>query len=169
MGAIRKLTLALLWIVLGLLGACSPAPVNSPHPKGGEHENVLYTAFSQRSPKFLDPASSYSTDETPFTYSIYEPLYGYAYLARPYQLEPQAAAAITDPVYFDEAGQRLPNDTPGENVAYSVYDIPLKPGRLFQPHPVFAQDDSGGPAYWPISEAELAGKFSITDFPLTGT
>lgn len=169
MDPIRKLTLALLCMMVGLLGACSPAPVNSPHPKGGEDENVLYTAFAQRSPKFLDPASSYSTDETPFTYSIYEPLYGYAYLARPYQLEPQAAAALTDPVYFNEEGQRLPNDTPGASVAYSVYDIPLKPGRLFQPHPVFALDETGGPAYWPISETELSGKFSITDFPLTGT
>ncbi|NYT65862.1 ABC transporter substrate-binding protein [Alcaligenaceae bacterium] len=152
-----------------VLGACSREPVNSPHAQGGEQENVLYTAFSQRSPKYLDPASSYSTDETPFTYSIYQPLYGYDYLLRPYTLVPQAAAAIGKPVYFDAQGVELPDDAPGEQVAFSVYDIPIKPGQLFQPHPAFALDSTGGPSYWPLQPSDLEGKYAITDFPLTGT
>lgn len=129
----------------------------------------MYTAFTQRSPKYLDPASSYSTDETPFTYSIYQPLYGYSYLARPYELVPRAAAAIDEPDYFDDQGQALPADVPGEQVAFSVYDIPITAGQLFQPHPAFAVDASGGPAYWPLAADQLQGKFSVTDFPLTGT
>lgn len=159
----------LLLALLFVLAACSEAPVNSPYVRGAEAENVLYTAFSQRSPKYLDPASSYSADETPFTYSIYEPLYGYEYLTRPYKLRPRAASEIVQPVYYDAGGKRLPDDAPGEAIAFSVYDIPIQPGILFQPHPAFAKDLSGKYAYWPISPEQLEGKHGIPDFALTGT
>src|SRR5690554_6105423 len=128
---LKPLIAVLLGVVL--LAACSRAPVNSPYAKGHEADNVLHTAFAQRSPKYLDPASSYSTDETPFTYSIYEPLYGYEYLTRPYELRPRAAVEIADPVYQDSAGRTLAPDVPGEEVAVSIYDIRIKPGILFQP------------------------------------
>src|SRR5699024_8054288 len=118
-------------MLAGLLAACTPQPVNSPYTKGREHDNILYTAFTQRSPKFLDPASSYSTDETPFTYSIYEPLYGYHYLKRPYELVPRAAASIDPPRYLDSDGHPLPDDAPGDAVAISEYRIALKPGIKF--------------------------------------
>jgi len=166
--AYRLAGLALL-AMLFLLAACSDAPVNSPYARGAEAENVLYTAFSQRSPKYLDPASSYSADETPFTYSIYEPLYGYDYLARPYELRPRAAREISRPSYYDADGNRLPDDAPGESIAVSVYDIRIKPGILFQPHPAFAKDAEGNFAYWPITPKRLQGKYSIADFTLTGT
>lgn len=163
------LWIALLVAILCLLAACSDAPVNSPYVRGAEAQNVLYTAFSQRSPKYLDPASSYSADETPFTYSIYEPLYGYDYLARPYELRPRAASQISHPIYYDEQGRRLPDDAPGESIALSVYEISIQPGILFQPHPAFARDASGNHAYWPITPEQLEDKYAITDFALTGT
>ena len=90
------LTLALVWGVR--------EPVNSPYGPEAMRENALYTAFTNRSPNNLDPALSYSTDETPFTYSIYEPLYAYHYLMRPYELIPKTAEAISEPVYEDEHG-----------------------------------------------------------------
>lgn len=160
-------------IILGMLllvmAGCSRQPVNSPYESGFEHENVLYAAFTQRSPKYLDPASSYSTDETPFTYSIYEPLYGYHYLKRPYSLVPRAAASIDPPVYLDDQGQVLPDDAPGEDVAISVYDIQLKPGILYQPHPAFAMQPDGSYTYWPMAPADLRDKFGMNDFEQTGT
>ncbi|HEY9280568.1 MAG TPA: ABC transporter substrate-binding protein [Eoetvoesiella sp.] len=156
-------------IILLLSAGCSPRPINSPYGQSAVQENVLYTAFAQRSPKYLDPASSYSTDETPFTYSIYEPLYGYEYLARPYRLAPRAAAAIAQPVYFDKDGQRLPDDAPGESIAISVYDIRLKPGIRYQPHPAFAREASGQYSYWPLAANALEHVYSITDFAKTGS
>lgn len=152
-----------------LLPACSQEPVNSPYARGAEAQNVLYTSFAQRSPKTMDPAKSYSTDETPFTYSIYEPLYRYAYLERPYRLEPSTAATLQEPVYLDAQGNVLPDDAPGEQVAVSVYDIRLKPGILFQPHPAFARTADGAYAYWPLSGAGMDGIRSMADFPLSGT
>ncbi len=152
-----------------LLAACTPTPVNSPYAQGHETNNVLYTAFAQRSPKYLDPASSYSTDETPFTYSIYEPLYSYDYLARPYRLIPRTAVSVARPAYLDKDGGQLPDDAPGEQVAVSIYDIQIKPGIKFQPHPALATDASGNPAYWPLEDGELKDKFGVDDFPRTGT
>ncbi|HEY9460512.1 MAG TPA: ABC transporter substrate-binding protein [Paralcaligenes sp.] len=156
-------------LALGLLAGCSRSLVNSPYARGDEKQNVLYTAFVQRSPKFLDPASSYSTDETPFTYSIYEPLYGYDYLRRPYTLVPRAAAAVAEPVYLDRAGRRLPNDVAGDQVDVSVYDIKIKPGILFAPHPAFARNAAGQYRYWPMAANDLEHAFSIGDFSETGT
>jgi len=150
-----------------LLTGCDQT--NSPYVAGAERENTLYTAFTQRSPKFLDPARSYSTDETPYTYNIYEPPYGYHYLKRPYALLPRAASRVTEPVYLDRHGMPLPADASPSDIAESVYDIPIRPGILYQPHPVFARQEDGRYSYFPISADALKDKFSIPDFQQTGT
>lgn len=82
-----------------MLSSCGPIP-NSVHSIKELSSNTLFTPFSGRSPKHLDPTSSYSSDETPFTYSIYEPLYQYHYLKRPYQLIPRTAAAVPAPIFW---------------------------------------------------------------------
>src|SRR5689334_7287245 len=78
---------AALAVVL-LVGACT----NSPQPEAAERSNTLFTAFAERSPRYLDPTASYSNNETPITYQVYETLYGYHYLKRPYTLIPKLAA-----------------------------------------------------------------------------
>ena len=156
-------------LALALAGCMGDSPINSPYVAGAERDNTLYTAFTQRSPKYLDPASSYSSDETPFTYNIYEPLYGYHYLKRPYELVPRAAAAIAQPRYYDAQGRELPADAPGEAIAESVYDISIRPGIRFQPHPAFARKPDGGYAYWPLAPGALRDKYAIPDFEQTGT
>ncbi|MFZ2298363.1 MAG: peptide ABC transporter substrate-binding protein, partial [Aquabacterium sp.] len=86
-------------VALGLalsVAACN----NSPYPVGAADSNTLYTAFNERSPRYLDPTSSYSSNETPYTSQIYEPLYGYHYLKRPYTLVPKTAAAVVQPRYL---------------------------------------------------------------------
>lgn len=170
MGAwlLRRISMAVLVTALALAG-CSRDPINSPYETGALAENTLYTAFVKRSPKYLDPARSYSTDETPYTYNIYEPLYGYHYLKRPYELIPRAAAAIAPPRYFDAQGRELPPDAPGQQVAESVYDIPIRPGIQFQPHPAFAREADGTYSYFPLRPGELDDKYYVPDFPKTGT
>jgi hypothetical protein len=155
------------------LTACGPqgleSPINSPYAAGAENQNVLYTAFTQRSPKFLDPAKSYSTDETPYTYNIYEPLYGYHYLKRPYALTPRAAIEVSEPSFVDQAGNALPVDASAKDIAESIYDIKLRPGILYQPHPVFARQPDGRFSYWPLGAQALEDKFVMGDFKQTGT
>ena len=163
-----------------LLVGCSPesgdskhgaadSPINSPYSRGAEQRNTLYTAFSQRSPKALDPAKSYSSNETPFTYNIYEPLYGYHYLKRPYELIPRTAQTVAEPVLIDKQGNALAANAPVSAVAESIYDIKIQPGILFQPHPAFARDASANFVYYPIKAEALSHKFSIADFEQTGT
>lgn len=170
----RIISRAVLLLLSGaLLAGCGPegieSPINSPYPHGAEKDNVLFTAFAQRSPKFLDPARSYSTDETPYTYNIYEPLYGYHYLKRPYELIPRTATRVVEPEYYDAQGELLPVDADPADIVESVYDIPIKSNILFQPHPVFAREQDGRFTYWPISPEVLKNKFVISDFSQTGT
>ncbi|MDY0746805.1 ABC transporter substrate-binding protein [Paucibacter sp. R3-3] len=152
-------------LLLLALAACN----NSPHPLGSEKENTLFMAFTERSPRYLDPTSSYSAPESSFTYEIYEPLYGYHYLKRPYTLVPRGASEVVKPYYLDAAGKRLPEDAPVEQIAQSVYDIPIRQGVMYAPHPAFAKDAQGHYLYHHLSRAELGDKRSPFDFPVQGT
>ena len=156
-------------VLVGLsITACTDT-LKNPHPPQSEQTNTLFVPFSGRSPKYLDPASSYSNDETPYTYQVYEPPYGYHYLKRPYELVGRAASAVAAPRYFDKAGKPLPDDAPGSEIAESVYNIQIKPGILFAPHPAFAKDAQGVYAYHALTAKDTADKHQITDFAATGT
>jgi len=155
-----------LWAVLLVcLAGCD----NSPHPSGSEHTNTLFMAFQERSPRYLDPTASYANNETPVVYQVHEPLYGYHYLKRPYTLVPKAATAVVQPHYLDADGRRLANDAPGEQVAESVYDIPIRRGVMYAPHPAFARDEQGRYRYHALTAKDTEGKRSPFDFPYTGT
>ena len=142
---------------------------NSPYWRGAATENTLYSAFTGKSPHYLDPTASYSINETPYTYSAYEPLYGYHYLKRPYTLVPKTAEAVVEPKYLDKAGKVLPDDAPGDQVAESVYDIRIKPGILFAPHPAFAKDAAGQYLYHALTREQVGDKRKPSDFAQTGT
>jgi len=133
---------ALAWLLLlgtapQLIG-CSEV-TNNPHPPGSEATNTLFVPFYSRSPKYLDPASSYSVDETPWTYQVYEPPYGYHYLKRPYELVGRAAEVVAPPRYFGKDGKQLSDDGPGEAVAETVFEIRIRPGIMYAPHPCTPQ------------------------------
>ncbi len=160
-----------LWLVtvLALLQAGCGEASNNPHPRGSEATNTLFVPLVQRSPKHLDPASSYSNEETPFTYQIYEPPYTYHFLKRPYTLIGNTATQLAHPAYLDQAGQPLPDDADGTQVAQTVLDIPLKSGILFAPHPAFARDAQGRYVYHHLQAGYVAKKHAIGDFAATGT
>jgi ABC-type transport system substrate-binding protein len=143
--------------------------VNSPHETGAEATNTFFTAFQERSPKYLDPTASYAVDETPYTYSVYEPLLRFHYLKRPYELAPRTAEAVPVAKYYDKDGRELPADAPGEQVVESVYDIRLRKGILFAPHPALARDSAGRYLYHGLSARDTADKRTPFDFPQTGT
>jgi ABC-type transport system substrate-binding protein len=156
-------------LALPLLVAACTEVSNNPHPPGSELTNTLYVPFTKRSPKYLDPTSSYSNDETPYTYQVYEPPYGYHYLKRPYELVGRAAQDVTTPRYLDNSGQALPDDAPGDQIAETVFDIKIKPGILFAPHPSLAKNAKGDYVYHQLKRADLVGKYQIPDFKEAGT
>ena len=150
-----------------LLAACGNEQ-NDPYPASERGRNILYSAFTER-PKHLDPARSYAEDESVFTAQIYEPPLQYHYLKRPYVLVPGAAVAVPEPAYYDAAGKLLPADALQALIAYSVYEIRIRPGILYQPHPAFASDAAGQPVYADLDPSKLKGIGTLGDFPRTGT
>ena len=88
--------------VLLLAGAAVLATAcnNNPWPDEAAASNSLYSAVVENSPRHLDPTASYWSNDTLVTYQVYEPLYGYHYLKRPFELVPKAAAAVVKPVYL---------------------------------------------------------------------
>ena len=142
---------------------------NSPNPKGSAATNTLFVAFQERSPHHLDPTASYGLNEVPYMYSVYEAPYAYHYLKRPYVVVPKAATEIVTPRYLDHDGKPLPADAPGESIAESVYDIHIKPGMRYAPHPAFAKDASGAYLYHALTAAQTRDKHAPSDFAQTGT
>lgn len=150
-----------------VLAGCQDEPLNDPYPQFTENENILYTAFTS-SPKHLDPAISYSSDEATFTYQIYEPPLQYHYLKRPYELIPLTTVAMPIVRYLDLNGNEV--DGESEKVAFSLYRLQIKPNILYQEHPAFAMfPDSTHYRYHALTSSEVKGKHNIQDFPYTGT
>jgi oligopeptide transport system substrate-binding protein len=141
---------------------------NDPYAASERGGNTLYSSFIDR-PKTLDPARSYTSDEWGFIQQIYESPLQYHYLKRPYELIPQAATEVPRPRFFDAEAKELPADAPAERVAFSEYEVRIQPGIMYQPHPAFARDERGNALYLALDEKEIQSKFTLTDFPRTGT
>ncbi|UCV24205.1 ABC transporter substrate-binding protein [Ferribacterium limneticum] len=159
----RKICASL--VVVIALSGCGQA-WNDPYPAADGGRNILYTAFTDR-PKHLDPARSYAEDEVTFTGQIYEPPLQYHYLKRPYELIPSTVEQVPVPRFYDAAGRELPHDAPVERIAESVYELKLKPGIRFQPHPAFALNSHGQPEI--LAKNEIAKRQTMADFPAVGT
>lgn len=150
-----------------LTAACGPV-WNDPYPAAERGQNILYTAFTER-PKHLDPVQSYSEDEATFLYQIVEPPLQYHYLKRPYALEPGVAAEMPRLHRFDAAGKELPASADASKVARSVYELRIRPGVFYQPHPAFAVGEDGSPRYLALTPEGLRGIRGVGDFSETGT
>ena len=151
-----------------LLAACSGGPWNNPYPAGDAGHSILYTAFTER-PKHLDPAQAYSENEYELLANIYAPPLQYHYLKRPYQLVPLAASAMPRVTYLDSLHRPLSVDAPAEKIAYSVYEIHIKPGMRYQPHPAFARNAKGELVYGHLTPDALKGMHAPGDFSHSGT
>jgi len=159
----------LLSIVASLvLVGCADDVWNNPYPARDRAKNILYGAFSE-SPKHLDPVRSYSSNEYAFIAQIYEPPLQYHYLDRPYRLVPLTAKRMPEIRFFASDGRPLTAEAPAEEVAFSDYEIEIRQGIEFQPHPAFARDAQGGYMYHRLSPGELDDVRSLDDFAVHGT
>ena len=151
-----------------LLSACDGGLWNNPYPASDEGKSIFYTAFTER-PKHLDPAQAYSENEYDLLAQVYAPPLQYHYLKRPYQLVPLAASAMPTVRYLDKHHRPLPDTAPAEKIAFSVYEIHIKPNMRYQPHPAFARDAQGKPEYGHLTADDLRGIHALSDFPHSGT
>jgi len=151
-----------------MFAGCGGRPANNPYPATDSGKNIYYSSFAER-PKHLDPVQSYSSNEITFTAQIYEPPLQYHYLKRPYTLISCAADEVPRPYYLDAHGKRLAHDAAAANVAYTVYEIKIRRGVKYQPHPAFARTAGGEYSYHPLGERDIAGKNVLADFREQGT
>lgn len=89
----------------------------------------MHSAFVG-APKTLDPARAYSSEETNLISQIYEPPLQYDYLARPFKLIPLTLQAMPTITYVKKNGE----------IIETIYDLKIKPGIYYQPHPAFAKN-----------------------------
>ena len=114
---LKKISLRLLVITL-----CLPLfmLVSCKRDNGGKGtDNILQEALSGEI-STLDPASSYDTISASIVYQVYEPLYEYHYLKRPYTLQPLLAE---DMPKVDDDGKR--------------YTIKVRKNIAYHPDPAF--------------------------------
>ena len=159
--------LSRLWLIILLLWVTGCIP-NNPYPASEHTQEIYYSTFSEE-PKHLDPAVSYSSGEYRFIQQIYEPPLQYHYLKRPYQLIPLTTESVPKPRYFDTEGNPLPDDVSPEQVATAVYEIRIRPGIQYQPHPCFAKDAEGNFRYHALTTDDVKEVYEVRDFPETGT
>lgn len=136
-------------------GSAVPAQVwNNPH-RVADTQAIRYSAITG-SPKTLDPARAYSSDEVEILAQIYEPILQYHYLQDPYQLEPLTAIQMPTVTYSDAAD-------------YTLYRIEIKPGIYYQPHPAFAKNREGQWLYHHLTPQQVEPIDVLSDFEHTGT
>lgn len=100
-----------------LLGGCGDPPATQSDVPVKTYKHAMDGA-----PGSLDPAQSASLYANFMVVNLYDTLYRYKYLARPYQLQPNVAAALPE---ISDDGLRI--------------TIRLKPGVYFMDDPAFAQ------------------------------
>lgn len=124
-------------VIVSLISlACTDGALNNPYVQKEDNGKVIYTVFSER-PKHLDPAKAYSSNEYAIIAQVYEPLFQYHYLKRPYQLEPLLAQSMPRVRYFDAQNKPLDEAALATDIAYSEYLLTIRKGVKFQPHPSF--------------------------------
>jgi ABC-type transport system substrate-binding protein len=121
-----RVFLILLAVFAALATGCGEV-WNDPYPAAERGKSILYASFVAR-PKHLDPVQSYTEDEAQFTQQVYEPLLQYHYLKRPYELIPLTAVDIPKPRSI-EGGK------------FTVYELRIRPGIRYQPHPAFVPEN----------------------------
>jgi ABC-type transport system substrate-binding protein len=125
-GARHLFSILVLAFLAAQLSGCGEV-WNDPYPAAERGKSILYTSFVNR-PKHLDPVQSYTEDEALFTQQVYEPPLQYHYLKRPYELIPLTAVEVPKPRAI-EGGK------------FTVYEVRIKPGIGYQPHPAFVPEN----------------------------
>ena len=163
-----KMRTTILPLLFILLVGCDDIQLNNPYSDNEGNQTVLYQSFSER-PKHLDPATSYSENEYAFIAQIYEPLFQYHYLKRPYQLTPLTATELPEIIYRDAQGKVLAKNASEQDIAYTDYVINIKSDIHYQPHPALAKDANGKYIYHQLTPDQVQAYNTLSDFKEVGT
>jgi len=130
-------TILMLSLILSILAGCS----NSPYPESDSTKNIYYGSIPE-DPKSLDPSNSYDTLSARILDPVCECMLQYAYLKRPYALEPALAARMPERrVYVYEASGKGRATIRREAYRYTFF---IKKGLRFQDDPCFTATGGKG-------------------------
>ncbi len=155
-------------ILFILLSGCEDLQLNNPYADDEGKQSVLYQSFSER-PKHLDPAIAYSENEYAIIAQIYEPLFQYHYLKRPYQLTPLTATKMPDIIYLNKEGKVLGENASEQEIVYTDYVLNIQSNIQFQPHPALAKNELGEYIYHKLSVEQIQAYKTLSDFKEVGT
>lgn len=158
---------SLILFLTTLVLACDQHPLNSPYKSSNKNANTFYSSYTEP-PKTLDPARSYNQQELVFTAQIYEPPLQYHYSKEPFELMPLTAEKLPKPRYWDEKNNEILS-AKDNRIAFTSYDITIKPGIYYQPHPAFAKDEYGNYRYLKLSKEAIQQKKQVSDFAHLGS
>ena len=156
----------IVWLCTICLAQANTYPINSPYQLAEAQQNTLYSSYNEQ-PKHFDPARSYSEDEQVFIAQIYEPIYQYHYLIRPYKLDPLSGDGYIHTEYYDSNNKKLAESAVSSQISYTIYTIKIKPNIYYQPHPALAKSIKNNRfVYHDLSEQFINNVQSISDFKL---
>ncbi len=119
-------------LFLSLCSACT----NYPYSSDEKHHNVYYDTFKE-SPKHLDPAIAYSSDEYNIIQQIVEPPLQYHFFTRPYTLVPLTTTHMPTVQYFSK-GKKVSMEH--HHIDRVEYTLTFKKSIKYHPHPAFSKD-----------------------------
>ncbi len=116
-----RIKLLLIWLLALLLLACQP---DSPEQTGFTSDSTkkVYRHSEDDRPNSLDPIKASTVYSNLLVVNIFDTLYAYKYLQRPYELKPNLATALPE---ISEDGL--------------TYTIKIKPNVKFTDHPAFVE------------------------------
>ena len=161
----KKIFKNIIIIIFIVVNGCSDKPLNNPYSDSNiSNQNIFYSSFQER-PKHLDPVRSYSSNEYAFIAQIYEPLFQYHYLKKPYELIPLTASEMPEVLYLDK---NFKIAKANKNIDYTKYIIKIKKDIIYQNHPAFYKENNIY-AYHDLSSKDLENIYTIKDFKLNST
>ena len=115
-------------------------PLNSPYHTFEKNEKIGLQSISSI-PPFLDPIKAYDSESIYLINQIYEPLYTFEFMKKPYRVVPLIAASMPKIEFYNRHHQKIQNEN-REDVYQTVYTIPIKHGIYYQPHPGFCDEEN---------------------------
>lgn len=115
-------------------------PLNSPYHTIKKNEKIGLQSIVSI-PPVLDPIQAYDSEAVYLINQIYEPLYTFEFMKKPYRVVPLIAATMPKIEYFNRAHKKIQNEN-REEVYRTVYTIPINHGIYYQPHPGFCDEEN---------------------------
>jgi oligopeptide transport system substrate-binding protein len=141
---------------------------NNPYSQKEDSEKIIYRSFSAK-PRTLDPAISYVSNEWAVVCQIYEQLFQYQFLKRPFELEPLLAETLPTVKYIDEKGDEISDPDSFDGKINSIWKLKLKKGIKYQNHPCFTKNESGAYLYHDFKNQNKIVFSDLFDLPNPST